>query len=139
MTHDRPRVRSLRGRVLLSVLLMGALAAVILLTRTDAPEGSLTLIVRATAGPTCPVQSVPADPGCADRPVAGALIEVMDANGRRWQETTDPGGLAVFRVDPGAYVVVGGPVEGLMGSPEPDPVEVSGDVQVDLFYDTGIR
>src|SRR6478735_10167932 len=35
-----------------------------------------------TAGPVCPVETVPPKPECAPRPVAGAVIVAMDAGGQ---------------------------------------------------------
>ena len=35
----------------------------------------------ALAGPVCPVETVPPDPNCAARPVAGAVILVRDGSG----------------------------------------------------------
>ena len=95
-----------------------------------------------TAGPTCPVEREPPDPGCAERPVAGAVLVF-----------TDPGGLEVARVTsaadgtftvelpPGAYHVSAEPVDGLMGTPGPIDVQVEAGQQTELqvSYDTGIR
>ena len=58
--------------------------------------------VRAVAGPVCPVETVPPDPACEPRPVAGAPIFVMPADGRDVvvaQGTTDEDGLV--RLDGG--------------------------------------
>jgi hypothetical protein len=44
-------------------------------------EGGPWIAGRAVAGPVCPVERIPPDPACADRPVAGAVIVIRDAGG----------------------------------------------------------
>jgi Carboxypeptidase regulatory-like domain len=94
----------------------------------------------ALAGPTCPVER-PGDPACAPRPIAGATILIQDATGADVATiVTDAAGRFQVALPPGAYTVVGQPVEGLMGNPAPLDVEVAAsDVTVELSYDTGIR
>ena len=98
----------------------------------------------ALAGPVCPVVSDPPDPACNDRPVPGAVVIVRDANGTEVaRATTGADGTYAIALGPGSYTVEAQPVEGLMGTPAPQPVEVPAGtaqpVQVDLAYDTGIR
>jgi hypothetical protein len=94
----------------------------------------------ALAGPTCPVMR-PNDPACADRPVAGATIHVVAADGTEVATvTTDGTGRFQVPLDAGAYRLVADPVTGLMGTAKPVDVTVtSGVVEVQLSYDTGIR
>lgn len=92
------------------------------------------------AGPTCPVVR-PNDPACADRPVAGATIHVLDASGseiaRLVSDATGGFGLAV---PAGTYRLVADPAQGALRAPAPTDVIVStGIADVDLAYDTGIR
>jgi len=99
---------------------------------------------RALAGPVCPVVSDPPDPACDDRLVAGAVVIVRDASGAEaGRATTAADGTYAIALPPGSYTVEAQPVEGLMGTPAPQPVTVpagaSLPVQVDLPYDTGIR
>jgi hypothetical protein len=96
----------------------------------------------AVAGPVCPVETVPPDPDCAARPVAGAMIVIRDA-----------GGSEVARVEAGAdgsffvalaagdYTVEPQAVEGLLGTAELQAVTVvdGSAAAVELEYDTGIR
>jgi len=102
------------------------------------PVGGISGI--ALAGPTCPVER-PGDPACAPRPVAGATILIRDATGADVATVvTDAAGRFQVTLSPGDYTVVGQPVEGLMGHPEPLHVNVAeGDVTIELSYDTGIR
>lgn len=98
----------------------------------------------ALEGPVCPVVSDPPDPGCDDRPVNGAVVIVRDAGGTEVaRATTAADGTYAIAVPPGSYSVEAQPVEGLMGTPAPQPVTVPAGaglpVQVDLAYDTGIR
>src|SRR3954465_4071633 len=70
----------------------------------------------ATAGPTCPVEKVPADPACAPRPVRGAVLVVRDGSGVEVaRATTGADGTFFVALGPGSYVVAPQPVEGLMG------------------------
>jgi hypothetical protein len=102
--------------------------------------GAGTVVLRALAGPTCPVESDPPDPTCAPRPVAGAAVELWGAADERVAAaTTDALGVAVFEVDAGRYRVQPLPVEGVT-APDPTTVQVGADVtSLTLDYDTGIR
>jgi hypothetical protein len=96
-----------------------------------------------TAGPTCPVERVPPDPACAERPVGGAVLVVTGADGSELARTTS-GADGTFSIDlaPGAYRLTAEPVEGLMGTPAPMDFEViAGEPMTELqvSYDTGIR
>lgn len=98
--------------------------------------------VTALAGPTCPVETVPPDPACAPRPVAGATVTVQDGTGAVVEKALlDGAGVAVIAVPSGDYVVAGAPQEGLLAPPAPVAVTVDavGVVDVTLAYDTGIR
>ena len=69
--------------------------------------------VSAVAGPTCPVETVPPDPACAPRPVAGAVVDIKDAAGARIASVTlDAAGLGFAEVPPGGYLVVARSAEG---------------------------
>jgi len=106
-----------------------------------APPGT-GLSITAVAGPTCPVERIPPDPACAPRPVAGATIIVLDAQGATVTTVvTDATGTATVAIPAGAYVVQARPVVGLMGTAEAQPVTVVAGAlsPVALAYDTGIR
>ena len=94
----------------------------------------------ASAGPVCPVVN-PNDPSCADRPVAGATIHVIDATGVEVATLeTDATGAFVVTLPPGQYRVRADAVEGLMGTAPPVDVTVGpGLAVVQVQYDTGIR
>jgi hypothetical protein len=94
----------------------------------------------ATAGPVCPVVR-PNDPNCADRPVAGATVHILDATGLEVATlTTDGAGSFVVALPAGRYRVQADPVAGLMGAAPAADVDVAGTLAlVQLGYDTGIR
>ena len=94
------------------------------------------------AGPTCPVQRVPPDPACADRPVAGAVLVVTAAGGTEaGRATSDANGDFAIPLLPGSYVLTPQPVAGLMGTARPIQFTVTAGSPADLgvTYDTGIR
>ncbi|MEX0626948.1 MAG: carboxypeptidase-like regulatory domain-containing protein [Chloroflexota bacterium] len=96
-----------------------------------------------TAGPTCPVETVPPDPACAARPVAGAVLVFSDADGTEVARATSAAdGTYSVELAPGAYQVTPQPVEGLMGTPALMDVEVEAGqpmTELQVSYDTGIR
>jgi hypothetical protein len=94
------------------------------------------------AGPVCPVETVPPDPACAPRPVAGAVLVIRDGAGSEVARTTTEADGSFFAELPaGDYVVEPQPVEGLMGTAAALEVTVVDGIaaQVQLDYDTGIR
>jgi Carboxypeptidase regulatory-like domain len=96
----------------------------------------------ATAGPVCPVETVPPDPNCAPRPVVGARIAALDPSGSVVAETTtDATGAFAIDLPAGDYTIQADPAAGLMGTPEAVPVTVAAGTTttLDLAYDTGIR
>jgi len=103
--------------------------------------GATGLQVTAVAGPVCPVEK-PGDPACAPKPLPGATILVMDANGKVLDKVTaDAQGAAFIALDAGSYVIGAEGTSGMMGGPQQQPVSIkAGRIsQVTLLYDTGIR
>ena len=96
----------------------------------------------AHAGPVCPVESVPPDPNCADRPVPDAVIEIRDAAGNTAATArTDADGNFTINLAAGTYTFVPQPVEGLLGTAGEAVVVVGSTPVTGLYfaYDTGIR
>ncbi|MBI5157012.1 MAG: carboxypeptidase regulatory-like domain-containing protein [Acidimicrobiia bacterium] len=94
------------------------------------------------SGPTCPVVLDPPDPGCADRPVLGALLIVRNVAGAEVaQVRSGADGSFSVSLPPGTYTLVPQPVEGLMGTAaELEVIVIDGAVTgLDVAYDTGIR
>jgi hypothetical protein len=108
----------------------------------DALPGATGARGTVTAGPTCPVETVPPDPACAERPVAGAVLVFTGADGTEVARATSAAdGTFTIELAPGAYQLTAQPVEGLMGTPAPMDVEVEAGQPTELHvsYDTGIR
>jgi hypothetical protein len=96
-----------------------------------------------SAGPVCPVERDPPDPGCAPRLVAGAVLVVTDPTGTEVARATSAeDGTFSIELAPGAYRLTAQPFEGLMGTPEPMDFEVEPGApmtELQVSYDTGIR
>jgi hypothetical protein len=99
---------------------------------------------RTVAGPTCPVETVPPQPGCAPRGFAAAL-RVRRVGSRAPATTVHSGADGRFRLalPPATYVVA--PLS-RAGSPYPRPptarrvvVHAHHFTYVTIAYDTGIR
>ena len=97
----------------------------------------------ALAGPTCPVDRQPPLPGCAPRPVAGAVVVIQDAAGTQVASTTTRAdGTFEVEVGPGAYRILPQAVPGMLGTAQPTEVTVQAGKAtsgITLSYDTGIR
>ena len=98
-----------------------------------------SLIVKVTAGPTCPVERI-GDPACAPRPVKGAQLR-LDGAGDITLVTDASGTARADRIPVGRYRLVPQSVEGLMGTPVPLHIVMrQGEAtRVTVSYDTGIR
>ena len=124
------------------VALILSLAACASATEPSPPAAPGTgLALTAAAGPTCPVETL-GDPACAPRPVPGAKVSILDAQGREVSTVVlDAKGAAVVALAAGTYVVRAQPAASLMGTPESMEVAVIDGklTPVDLSYDTGIR
>lgn len=108
---------------------------------TGPPAEHFEVSGMALAGPVCPVETEPPDPNCAPRPVVGATIEAIDSSGSTaGTAITDADGRFVLTVSSGEYTINALPAEGLMGTPAPVEITVTGPIDVGvLTYDTGIR
>ena len=106
-------------------------------SQTSKRTGSL--LVRVTAGPTCPVARVD-DPACTPRPVEGAQLRLEGPTDLTL--VTDNAGIAREEgIIVGNYRLVPELVDGLMGTPSPLQVVINQSVttRVTVGYDTGIR
>jgi len=105
-------------------------------------EGQASVMVSLVAGPRCPVERIPPDPGCAPTPVAGSTVTVRRPDGTvQATGTTDADGQVTINIPAGAYYVEAGNVDGLMAPPESQAFSALAGDQVGLamVYDTGIR
>ncbi len=127
------------GPAIVLILTIGLLVAACGVAASPGPTGTVTLTL--TAGPVCPVEQVPPDPNCAPRPVAGAEVIVLTADGREvGRPKSDAAGKIRLTLPQGRYVIR--PVQ--TGNFPTAPAEVLVDVgstpvDVALGYDTGIR
>jgi hypothetical protein len=106
--------------------------------------GPPTVAGTVTAGPVCPVESSSPDPGCAARPVAGAVIVATDASGQEVGRATSAadGTCELIVTETGTVRITAQPVTGLARPPDPVDVTLTFPTEVhrvDLEYDTGIR
>jgi hypothetical protein len=109
--------------------------------RVARPSG---LAGRALEAPTCPVERVPPQPGCAPRPLA-ARLRIQRAGGHTRAKTVQAGSDGRFRVSllPGTYTVRALRLGDSLLPRPPGPVRVQ--VRTGRFttitvtYDSGIR
>jgi hypothetical protein len=134
---------SSRGRLAVLVALAGLVACSPPAGGSPEPNDEIGVGGIVVAGPTCPVVTDPPDPDCADRPVAGAVLVVVDANGEEAARITSAAdGTFSVALAPGRYRIVPQPVEGLMGTASELDVTVEvGEApgELTIAYDTGIR
>lgn len=105
-------------------------------------EGDGRLRIDLVAGPTCPVETVPPQPGCDPTNVADATVIVRDWQGRVVAEpTSDQEGSIILTLPAGVYVLEPSPVDDYLGQAGPAIAWVlpGTPASVTLAYDTGIR
>jgi hypothetical protein len=112
-------------------------------TATPAPAvgATGTVHVVAESGNHCPVINEDNATECADRPVADAVVVVLDATGVEVARgITGVDGTVSIEVPFGDYTVVAQPIDGYMNQPGPWEVTITGCIVEDIrsFYDTGI-
>jgi hypothetical protein len=125
-------------RILFVTLILAALATGCGSGTGGSSAATGELRVRVTAGPTCPVETMPPDPKCAPHAVQQAVI-VLEGPEHISVDVRD--GIATVNIPAGTYKIVPKPVPGLMGTPQPTTVKVVAGhtTPVRLSYDTGIR
>lgn len=96
-------------------------------------------------GPTCPVEKIPPDPKCADKPYVNVAVSILSkANGTRIaRSVSDANGKFEAGILPGNYMIIVGPE---IDNPLPrcnNPIDVTVSVNkftnIDISCDTGIR
>jgi hypothetical protein len=105
--------------------------------------GGVDVTGHVSAGPTCPVVTVPPQSGCQDRPVKGAELLFTDASGTQVARVTSGAdGSFSITLPPGRYRVVPQPFDGLMGTAADQELMVRAGTPpppLTISYDTGIR
>ena len=130
-----------RARQKRPMLVALGLLLLVSLTACAEPAATMSVGVLVQAGPVCPVVTDPPDPTCADRPVQGAELVVVDPNARRITSVrTDSAGRTSISLPAGTYTIRPQPVPSLMGTPA-EVLLVLDHSTPDLIigYDTGIR
>ena len=102
---------------------------------TSGIEGKITI------GPTCPVERVPPDPNCADKPYqATVIVKTADEQKEISSFSSDKDGKFKVKLAPGTYVLV--PVRNNtypQASSQKVIVESNKFTQVNISFDSGIR
>jgi hypothetical protein len=94
----------------------------------------------AHVGPTCPVERMPPDPACADRPYAGTLVVESVGGTRIGAVTTDAAGNFALALPPGSYQLrLDGNAAYPRLAPQPFTVRADGWTTLDVALDSGIR
>lgn len=116
---------------------------------TPAPSRLLSVadsvVGHLTASPTCPVETVPPDPACAPRPLAGASVIATDPGGQKLaRAVSQADGSYSLALAPGTYELTPQPTgDHMLRAPAGKSVTITGiaasQVVVDFSYDTGIR
>ena len=96
----------------------------------------------ATIGPTCPVERIPPDSQCADKPYKTTLVLMSTLPGRGTGIMIFTGADGYFskELTPGTYTI-SAPQNGIVRGPEPVTFEVTlhKRVSLNLHFDSGIR
>jgi hypothetical protein len=95
-----------------------------------------------TGQPNATTPPTPDGPGdCTPRPLDGVAVTVKSEGGTTVAAvTTDDIGRAVLRIDPGSYVVTGGPAGGPTITPQPLQVVVTAPgTTVTLHYQSNLE
>ena len=92
-------------------------------------------------GPTCPVERIPPDPACADRPYTDAFVRAREkSSGRTFNARSDAGGNFRIAAPEGSYIVSVDPVNILPRCGTTDVVVKANQfVAIDISCDSGIR
>jgi len=97
----------------------------------------------ATIGPTCPVERIPPDPACADKPFKTNLViaSTLPGRGTGILITTDANGYFSHALSPGTYTISapGGETSLPRLTPIKFTVTLHNVVSLNLQFDSGIR
>ncbi len=108
---------------------------------TACPTLSSGIQGTSTLGPTCPLQRIPPDPNCADKPYqASIIVKTADGQSEVSRFTTNTDGTFKTDLKPGTYLLV--PTSGSVyprGIPQTVIVSANAYAQVNILFDSGIR
>jgi PKD repeat protein len=101
-------------------------------------QGTNGVTGRVTAGPTCPVQSYPPNPNCADRPVQ-TTINVYSNSSFVKSASSDANGYFQITLDPGTYQLRANEGNQFPICSSQTAYVTQGFTTVNISCDTGIR
>jgi len=109
-----------------------------LIPPTDGQEGVEGTVLQ---GPTCPVERIPPDPNCADKPYIGATVTAKNVSGDEYTGKTGADGKFRVVVPAGSYTVTVAPINILPRCEEKQDVAVEAGkfTNLEISCDTGIR
>jgi hypothetical protein len=122
-------------------VMVAATAAVALLASCTRPGPATgTVEGQVTSGPTCPVETIPPKPQCADRPVTDAAVEAVSTTSKAGTVTDDEGRYSLVLPAGVAFTITVGAGRVLPRCP-PVTVTVAAKETVtqDISCDSGIR
>lgn len=91
-------------------------------------------------GPTCPVERIPPDPNCADRPYANAAVSAIGSSGKQYQTQSDSVGKFNLSVPADSYAVKVSSPNSLPRCPDQTATVIANNTAtLDISCDTGIR
>ena len=104
-------------------------------------RGHLTSGVRGvvTAGPVCPVERIPPDPNCADRPITARLTLSRGGGAGGAHGSSGADGTFEIRAAPGHYTLSATTQQAMRCTPEDVVVAAGAFTDVHVDCDTGIR
>jgi hypothetical protein len=91
------------------------------------------------AGPVCPVERVPPDPNCADRPIVAHLTLSHGGGGGGGQASSGADGIFEIRAAPGRYTLSATTREAMRCDSQTVVVSTGAFTDVQVSCDTGIR
>ena len=91
------------------------------------------------AGPVCPVERIPPDPNCADRPIVAHLTLSHGGGGGGGQASSGADGMFEIRAAPGRYTLSATTREAMRCDSQAVVVSAGAFTDVQVSCDTGIR
>lgn len=105
-------------------------------------NGKSGVFGRVLVGPTCPLYQPDPPPQCQDKPTQAEIIVItQDRSQEVGRIKTDKDGIYKIALAPGTYILEPGAQKtGIArGMPQPITIEANKFVELNLYYDSGIR
>ena len=108
-------------------------------TSTPEPTTNSGITGKVSMGPTCPVERIPPDPNCADKPYANAQV-IVTGGGKQYKTQTDSLGNFTIKTTSGSFTITIPPINVFPSCADTQVVVIEGKFStVDISCDTGIR